>query len=65
MSRCERIALNEHLYFYVVVFLEFFAFRYQILQIIFTVLGSSIHQWSGRLGFSPRSHHTKDFRNAT
>ena len=24
---------------------------------------SSIRQWSGRPGFNPRSHHTKDFKN--
>ena len=28
-------------------------------------LGSSIHQWSGRPGFNPRSSHTKDLINGT
>ena len=27
--------------------------------------GLSIRQWSGRPGFNPRSHHTKDFKNGT
>ena len=25
--------------------------------------GQSVHQWSGRPGFSPRSSHTKDSKN--
>ena len=27
--------------------------------------GYSVHQWSGRPGFNPRSRHTKDFKNGT
>ena len=28
-------------------------------------LVGSVHQWSGRPGFNPRSNHTKDFKNGT
>ena len=27
--------------------------------------GKSVRQWSGRPGFNPRLHHTKDFKNGT
>ena len=38
------------------------------LQYVFSAhcsIGLSVHQWSGRPGFNPRSRHTKNFKNGT
>ena len=40
----------------------FFLFFY--MQNLIGLVGS-VCQWSGRPGFNPRSHHTKDFKNGT
>ena len=40
-------------------------FRTHNICSICCILWLSVRQWSGRQGFNPRSHHTKDFKNGT
>ena len=37
----------------------------QVILYIYWPSGLSVRQWSGRLGFNPRSRHTEDFKDGT